>query len=102
MGETLAAAGSDPVTVTAHIVGSAGSTLHWLLDGKELPSLSPQSVTGDAAEVTAQWTSDGRRHWLRAEVRTTDGRLELLSNPVFLNWTADALHREPSRSAREE
>jgi predicted metal-dependent phosphoesterase TrpH len=100
MGEMLSTAGKDPVTVTAHIVGAAGSTLHWLLDGKELPSLSPRSVTGDGADVIAQWTSDGQRHWLRAEVRTTDGRLQLLSNPVFLNWTVDTLRREPSRSTR--
>jgi predicted metal-dependent phosphoesterase TrpH len=86
MGEMLSSTHNDPVTVTAHIVGSAGSTLHWLLDGKELPGLSPQSVAGDAADASAHWTSDGQRHWLRAEVRAADGTLELLSNPIFLNW----------------
>ena len=75
MGEMLSSARNDHVTVTAHIVGSAGSTLHWLLDGKELPSLPPQSVSGDAADASAHWTSDGQRHWLRAEVRRADGTL---------------------------
>ena len=87
MGGMLAAVRDDRVAIAAHIVGSAGSTLHWLLDGKELPSVSPQSVVGDAADVTALWKSDGQRHWLRAEIRMADGGLELLSNPIFLNWS---------------
>ena len=41
---------------------------------------------GDAAEERVPWTSDGQRHWLRAEVRATDGALQLLSNAVFINW----------------
>jgi hypothetical protein len=45
-------------------------------------------LSGDAADDTAGWTSDGQRHWLRAEVRTADGTLQLLSNPIFLNWPA--------------
>ncbi len=86
MGEVLSSARNDRVTVAAHIVGSAGSTLHWLLDGKERLGLSPQSAAGDTADIIVHWTSDGQRHWLRAEVRTADGTLELLSNPIFLNW----------------
>jgi hypothetical protein len=87
MGETLTAARNDRVSWTAHITGASLSTIHWLVDGKELPTLPPQPVaaTGDQ---NASWTSDGQRHWLRAEVRTPDGTLQLLSNPIFVNWPA--------------
>ena len=86
MGDPLAAPSGDPVTITAHVTDAPGATFHWLLDGKPLASAPPQSLTGSSAEQTAHWTSDGQRHWLRAEVRTADGTLQLLSNPIFFNW----------------
>jgi predicted metal-dependent phosphoesterase TrpH len=88
MGERLAAARNDHITLTAHVTGSSGSTLRWLLDGNVISTLPPQSLSGESAEETTGWTSDGQRHWLRAEVRTSDGTLQLLSNPIFLNWPA--------------
>jgi predicted metal-dependent phosphoesterase TrpH len=85
MGETLTAGRDDRVVWTAHITGAAGSTLHWVVDGKEILALPPQPV-GDAGADKVSWTSDGQRHWFRAEIRTTDGALQLLSNPIFVNW----------------
>jgi hypothetical protein len=86
MGERLTAARNDRVALGVHVTGSAGSTLRWLLDGKIVFSLPPQPLTRDSADETASWTSDGQRHWIRAEVRAADGRLQLLANPIFLNW----------------
>lgn len=88
MGERLAAARNDHVTLTAHVTGSSGSALHWLLDGKIVSTLLQRSLSGDSADKTATWTSDGQRHWVRAEVRTADGTLQLLGNPIFVNWPA--------------
>jgi hypothetical protein len=88
MGERLAAARNDRVKLTAYVTGASGATLRWLLDGKVIPTLPPQSLSGDSPDETAGWTSDGQRHWLRAEVRTADGTLKLLSNPIFFNWPA--------------
>lgn len=86
MGETLIAARNDRVSLAVHITGGSSSTIHWLVDGKELPTLPRQPVV--AADQSASWTSDGQRHWLRAEVRTSVGTLQLLSNPIFVNWPA--------------
>lgn len=86
MGETLGAAPGDEVTFTVHATGAPGTTLHWLLDGKPLSTMPDRSITEIAATQSAVWKSDGRRHWLRVEVRTADGTLQLLSNPIFLNW----------------
>jgi PHP domain-containing protein len=85
MGDSLTAARNDHVSWTAHMTGAAGSTLHWMVDGTEISALPPQPV-GDA-EDKASWTSDGQRHWIRAEIRTADGTLQLLSNPIFINWS---------------
>jgi hypothetical protein len=86
MGEELTAARNNRVLLAAHVTGPSGSTLRWLLDGKELPTLPRESLSGDSVDETATWTSDGQRHWLRAEVRNAAGALQLLSNPIFLNW----------------
>ena len=51
-----------------------------------MPMHAAVQASGDSADETAGWTSDGQRHWLRAEVRTADGTLQLLSNPIFFNW----------------
>jgi hypothetical protein len=88
MGEELTAARNNRVSLAAHVTGASGSTLRWLLDGKELPTLPRESLSGDSVDETATWTSDGQRHWLRAEVRNAAGALQLLSNPIFLNWPA--------------
>jgi predicted metal-dependent phosphoesterase TrpH len=86
MGGTLSAAHDQRVVVTAKITGAAGATLHWLLDGKQTPALPPQLISATSADESSSWISDGQRHWLRAEVRSADGMLQLLSNPIFLNW----------------
>ncbi|MFL6429120.1 MAG: CehA/McbA family metallohydrolase [Acidobacteriaceae bacterium] len=88
MGEELTVGRNQRLSITAHLAGASGSTLHWLLDGKELVMLPPGTVSGDSTDQSAIWTSDGQRHWLRAEVRNAAGTLLLLSNPVFLNWPA--------------
>jgi hypothetical protein len=88
MGERLTAAPKDRVVLSAHVTGASGFTLRWLLDGKAIPALPPQSLSSDAADETASWTSDGQRHWLRAEIRRPDGTLQLLGNPIFFNWPA--------------
>jgi len=31
------------------------------------------------------WPSDGKRHWLRVDVRDAAGKLILLGNPIYLN-----------------
>jgi hypothetical protein len=66
MGEALTAARNDRVSWAAHITGASASTVHWLVDGNELPTLPPQPV-GDAGDDRASWivtasaTGCGRR-----------------------------------------
>jgi hypothetical protein len=50
--------------------------------------LPSQPLSGATADETASWISDGQRHWIRAEIRTADGTLQLLGNPIFFNWPA--------------
>jgi len=86
MGTVLAAGADTPVSLDLHVANCPGTTVHWFLDGVETSSLPAQPIASADQTLHAQWTSDGARHWIRAEVRDSDNRLLLLGNPIYLNW----------------
>ena len=68
-------------------MAASGGTLYWIVDGKDAPrAASPAIAAADATEALT-WTSDGHRHWIRAEVKGPGGKLWLIGNPVYLNWS---------------
>ncbi len=86
-GELDAPSGAD-ISLDAHVAACAGATVSLVVDGADLPALPAQTVAGSEQNLHWQWRSDGRRHWVLAEVRDNSGRLLLLGNPVYINWTA--------------
>ena len=56
-----------------------------MLDGRESADLPPLAAAAGNETLQFKWTSDGRYHWLRCEVRDDDGKLLLLSNPIYIN-----------------
>jgi hypothetical protein len=86
MGEALTAAKGVEVSLAVHVVGSSGSSVRLAVDGQTPAALQPGALrTGDQT-VSAKWRSDGKRHWIRADVIAAGGQLQLLGNPVYLNW----------------
>jgi hypothetical protein len=85
-GDMLSAAKGDQVEFSAHVTAAAGGVLHWVEDGGDV--VLPQSVAALTADSTQTlpWTSDGRRHWFRAQVSGPDGKLWLIGNPIYVNW----------------
>ncbi len=90
MGSTLAASVGAPVSLDLHVANCAGTVVHWFLDGAESSALPAQPVASADQTLHAQWTSDGARHWIRAEVRDSDGGLLLFGNPIYIDWPAKA------------
>ena len=86
MGGILQTNSGDVVHLSAHVVACAGSQLRILIDGQPDPALAPAAITSPDQTLTAQWNSDGRRHWLRADLVSQSGKLELLGNPVYVNY----------------
>jgi len=86
MGGALPAASGDTVTLSAHVAGCAGSQLRFLVDGQAGGSISRVAITSADQTLTSAWRSDGQRHWLRADVVSQSGKLELLGNPVYVNF----------------
>ena len=85
MGDTLAAPAGATVRFKIRVTQSAGSAISLVLDGAAAKLLAERTVDGADVSRGFDWTSDGKRHWLRAEVRDANDRLLLLGNPVYLN-----------------
>jgi hypothetical protein len=87
MGDALAAPAGAPVRVTIHVARAAGASLSLVGDGPK-PKLADATLGGDDETRSFEVASDGRRHWLRVDVRGPDGKLWLLGNPIYLNAPA--------------
>lgn len=85
MGDALAAPAGTPVQLSVHVAHAAGATMVLLLDGKDTGMLTKAHVDSDDVVRQLHWISDGKPHWLRAEVRDAAGRLLLLGNPIYIN-----------------
>ncbi|HZZ69955.1 MAG TPA: CehA/McbA family metallohydrolase [Phenylobacterium sp.] len=84
MGDALAAPAGAPIKVSVRVTHAAGASLSLAGDGPK-PKLADATLNGDDATRSFEVTGDGRRHWLRVDVRGPDGKLWLLGNPIYLN-----------------
>jgi hypothetical protein len=86
MGESLHTAAGVPIRVQIHAVACAGSVVHLLLDGKEIDAAPPMPVDAADSSVAATLTPSAGRHWLRVETRDGNGKLQLTSSPLYVNF----------------
>lgn len=86
MGGTLRASLGTKVDLEIHIAGCRGATLKVSLDNQMAPAWQQKNVDEDHQDFTFNWTSDGERHWFRADVVASEGKLQVLGNPIYLNY----------------
>ncbi len=86
MGDALVSNPGEEVQLAIHVEHCAADRVQVLLDGKTPLSVNPEIPLESNQTLSAVWTSDGKRHWLVVEVRDLTGALDLLSNPVYLNY----------------
>jgi len=85
MGDTLAAPKGSIVEVTLHVKALAGARVEIIVDGKAFQPKASLAIQDAEQMLSFDWPSDGRRHWMRANVRAADGTLLVVGNPVYLN-----------------
>ncbi len=85
MGDALAAPGGSTVHLAASVSAPAGAHVEILVDGKVLPPGTDLTVHSPSQIVSLDWSSDGKKHWIRANVRGASGELLLVGNPVYIN-----------------
>jgi hypothetical protein len=86
MGDDLEPQKGEALTFQIHVAGCEGASLHLLIDGQEISSLPQQPITSADQNFDMKWTTDGTRHWLRAEVRDSHGQLLLFANPIYIGF----------------
>lgn len=86
MGDVLRASTGDTLVLAAHVTACQGSLLRVLVDGRENSTVPPMPIASSDQTLTAMWRSDGQRHWIRADVVSNSGKLQLLGNPIYLNF----------------
>ena len=83
MGDVLAAPAGARVSVRVQVAHAEGGRI--ALAG-DIPFNVVDRPLDSADEVrTFDIVADGRRHWLRVDVRGPDGRLWLLGNPIYFD-----------------
>lgn len=86
MGGDLSVAAGEAVAFRLRIADEPGARVELWFDGQRSTLLDSPVLVGDEQEFSFAWSGDGRRHWIRADVRGADGKLRLVGNPVLLNF----------------
>ncbi|WP_340647624.1 CehA/McbA family metallohydrolase, partial [Phenylobacterium sp.] len=84
MGDVLAAPAGTNVRLRVRVVGGAGDRLSLAGPAARLVTLPDAVLTGAEATTDLELISDGADGWLRVDLRSADGRLILLTNPIYL------------------
>jgi hypothetical protein len=88
MGETLDASAGDTLDFQVHLTACPLARVYLFLDGIEDPLLPPLDASKGSGTLPFHWKTDGRAHWIRAEVRDSNGGLMLVSNPIYIHPSA--------------
>ena len=82
MGDALSLPAGGRLSLQIHAAHAAGGRL--AVSGDLPLDLADLEVRGEDERRILDVVADGRRHWLRVDVRGPDGRLWLLGNPIYL------------------
>ena len=85
MGDALAAPAGAAIRFSIHGVRLGADRWSLIEDGHAVAAAAG-AFTADDATAQVTLPSDGGRHWARVEVRSPEGRLLLLGNPIYLNF----------------
>lgn len=86
MGDVLSAPSASTVAFEMRADNLSGAHIEMIQDGRILQPETDLSIKQAAQALRFDWRSDGRRHWLRVNVRDADDKLLLVGNPIYLNW----------------
>ena len=83
MGDTLTVTRGARVRFGGTVSGVAGAEVEVILDGQHT-SLLKDSHISSADPFEFPWRADGKRHWIRLDVRDGESHLVLIGNPIYL------------------
>jgi hypothetical protein len=85
MGEVLRVPRGANVRFEGTVGGVAGGYVEVILDGQRTSLLKGSHILSSAQSFAFPWRADGKRHWIRVDVRDGDSHLALIGNPIYLH-----------------
>lgn len=87
MGDSLDAPKGTVVGFEVREIGADEGKVALVEDGREIDGLAKFSIAGSGETFRLAWTADGHRHWFRPQVTGPDGKLWVVGNPVYVDWS---------------
>lgn len=84
MGDAIRVPSGTAMHVTVHTAAVQGQRVAVVVDGRPLDAAAGKLIPS-SGEVSFDWNSDGKPHWLRVDVRSPQGKLLILGNPIYVN-----------------
>ena len=86
MGDSIDAPSNQNVHFTLKMTALQGAHPEIIQDG-QASALLDKSVSAKADDTREfDYVSDGKRHWFRLNVRSSDGSILMVGNPIYLNF----------------
>jgi hypothetical protein len=86
MGDSLSPTAGEQVHFTIKMLALQNAHPEVIRDGEVTTLIDAAPVVSEDETRGFDYPSDGKRHWLRVNVRSVDGTLLIVGNPIFLNF----------------
>jgi len=86
MGDALQCSYGQKASFSIKMTELEGAHPEVIRDGEMATLVDASAVTGTEANRGFDFACDGKRHWLRVNIRSAEGKLLLLGNPIYLNF----------------
>jgi hypothetical protein len=84
MGSALNLPSAAVIHFSVHTTHTGGARIEVIEDGHAVPLMAQPEISGNDVRQSFDLTSDGRRHWIRINIRNREDRLLLVGNPIYL------------------
>jgi hypothetical protein len=86
MGDSINAYSGQQIHFTVRLIALQGAYAEIILDGNNTALLDKSESKKPDETREFDYVSDGKRHWLRVNVRAGNGSLQMVGNPIYLNF----------------
>jgi len=84
MGQTLNVPADSEVKLKVMVKNAANTYLHWWVDGVSVPMGFGHNINSNDQTIEIQRQFDGKPHWIRVDVKDTNGKTILIGNPIYI------------------
>jgi hypothetical protein len=87
MGDDIQAPAGQQIHLTLKMTALTGDHAEIIVDGQPTTLLDASAANQNTETKNFDYRSDGKRHWLRANIRSQSGALLIVGNPIYLNFS---------------